>query len=355
MDLSLPPWANEPYVVALGLVAVSVVAAFALELVLRLTLGRLANRTKTDLDDKIFEALRLPIFVSVLLLGIYAAGIRVQLSQHPQFFLRGVLQTVAVFLWSRACSQVGGFALDALTAKAETTDLVQARTLPIFAMSLKVAIGAGAVYFTFLAWDIDVTAWLASAGVVGIAVGFAAKDSLANLFAGVFIVVDGPYQVGDFIVLDGSLRGMVSHIGIRSTRVLTRDDVEITVPNSVIAGGKIVNESGGPYVKQRVRVRVEAAYGCDVDQVSEVLLSCPEGVEHICESPEARIRFREFGASGLVFDLLVWSDRPDKRGRIISDLNFRVYKSFEKAGIEIPYTKQDLYIKEFPARPSLAS
>ena len=76
--------------------------------------------------------------------------------------------------------------------------------------------------------------------------GFAAKDTLANLFAGVFILADAPYKIGDFIVLDGGERGRVTKIGIRTTRILTRDDVEITIPNATIANSKIINESGGP-------------------------------------------------------------------------------------------------------------
>ena len=88
------------------------------------------------------------------------------------------------------------------------------------------------------------------------AVGFAAKDTLANLFGGIFILADAPYKVGDFVVLGSGERGEVTQVGLRSTRILTRDDVEVTVPNAMIANDTIVNESGGPWVKHRVRVRV---------------------------------------------------------------------------------------------------
>jgi len=353
MEQSLPQWANEPYVIAIGLVIVSVIAAYVVEGLLRLTLGVLAGKTKSDLDDRIVAALRMPVFMSVLMLGLYYAAMRLGLPDAAHRMTRAALETLAVLLWARALSTSGHAVLEAIVVRAKKTAVVQNRTLPIFAMSLKVAVTAGAIYFVFLAWQIDLTAWLASAGIVGIAVGFAAKDSLANLFAGVFIVVDGPYQVGDYIVLDGELRGEVSHIGVRSTRVLTRDDVEITVPNAVIAGAKIVNESGGPHIKQRLAVRVEAAYGSDVDQVHDVLLTCPAGTDNVCESPAPQVRFREFGGSGLVFELLVWSDRPATRGLVLSDLNFKVYKAFAKAGIEIPYSKHDVYIKQLPPGQAL--
>ena len=348
MPIDLPPWLAHPQIQTIALIIGSVIAGYAAEFVIRVLLMALARKTATDLDDRIIATLRAPIITSVVLCGLYLASMRLNLPKGAEFFILASLETLAIIIWSTATLTVGHTLLEATTSHAASGSIVQRRTLPIFHMSLKVAVAAGGVYLIFLVWSIDLTAWLASAGILGIAVGFAAKDSLANLFSGVFIVADGPYKVGDFIVLDGELRGEVSHIGMRSTRILTRDDVEITVPNAVIGGSKIVNESGGPYVKQRIRVAVEAAYGSDVDLVREVLLSCPEGVDDVCETPEPQVRFRKFGGSGLLFELMVWIDQPALRGRIIDKLNTRVYKRFAEANIEIPYSKHDVYIKQMP-------
>ena len=186
--------------------------------------------------------------------------------------------------------------------------------------------------------------------MLGIALGFAAKDTLANLFSGFFIVADSPYKIGDYIILESGERGQVTNVGIRSTRILTRDDVEITLPNALIANGKIINESGGPHLKQRIRIAVGAAYGSDVDRVCEVLGAVADAHEAVCRSPAARVRMRGFGASSLDFELLCWIEEPELRGRMAHDLYMKVYKAFNDAGIEIPYTKQDLYVKEFPGR-----
>jgi len=109
-----------------------------------------------------------------------------------------------------------------------------------------------------------------------------------------------------------------------------------------------VNETGGPYQKMRVRVNVSVAYGSDVERVREILLSCTEGVEHVVADPVPRVRFRSFGASGLDFELLAWIERPVHRGRVLDRLNTRVYDAFNAHGIEIPYAKQDVYVKELP-------
>jgi small-conductance mechanosensitive channel len=227
--------------------------------------------------------------------------------------------------------------------------LVRNQTLPLFEnIALLLIIGI-AVYLIFSAWHIDMTAWLASAGIIGIAVGFAAKDTLANLFSGVFILADTPYKIGDYIVLDSGERGEVTHIGIRSTRILTRDDVEVTIPNSIMGNTKILNESGGPHTKYRIRVKVGVAYGSDVDVVRRLLSEVAIAEVSICGDPEPRVRFRSLGNSSLDFELLGWIEEPSLRGRVVDALLTAIYKRFMSEGIEIPYNKQDVYIKEIPA------
>ncbi len=186
---------------------------------------------------------------------------------------------------------------------------------------------------------------MASAGILGLAISFAAKDTLANLFAGVFILADSPYKLGDFIILDSGERGAVTHIGIRSTRILTRDDVEITVPNSIMGNVKIINESGGPHEKYRIRIKVGVAYGSDVDHVQVVLLDVAQRNAKICKTPAPRARFRALGDSSLDFELLCWVEKPVLRGRVSHALNSEVYKQFLAEGIEIPFPQRDVHIK----------
>jgi small-conductance mechanosensitive channel len=149
-------------------------------------------------------------------------------------------------------------------------------------------------------------------------------------------------------VLDGQERGKVTQIGIRSTRLLTRDDIEITIPNSVIANSKIVNETGGPHAKRRVRVQVGVAYGSDIDRVREVLMDVANKAPEPMRNPEPRVRFRRFADSALDFELLVWIREPELRGRTLDALNSAVYKRFLKEGIEIAFPQRDLHVRSLP-------
>ena len=154
--------------------------------------------------------------------------------------------------------------------------------------------------------------------------------------------------MGDYINLDTGERGEVRHIGLRSTRLLTRDDVEITIPSAVIANAKIVNESGGPHLKERIRVSFSVAYGSDIDRVREVITEVGDNNPQTVKDPEPRVRFRQLGESSLDFELLCWIEEPSLRGVVNDALLTDIYKRLRAENIEIPYPKRDVYIREMP-------
>jgi len=189
-----------------------------------------------------------------------------------------------------------------------------------------------------------VHAVLASAGIAGFAVAMAAKDTLSNLFGGVAIFMDRPFRPGDYIVLDDNERGEVVQIGLRSTRILTRDNVMITIPNSIITNTRIVNQSS-PMPMFRVRLKIGVAYGSDIRQVETILLEQVRSNPLAAQNPEPRVRFREFGDSSLNFELLCWARRPQDRGRLVHGLNTGIYDAFDEVGIEIPFPQRDVHLK----------
>jgi small-conductance mechanosensitive channel len=340
----------DPRLRQLFILVATIVLAVLVRILFTTVVRAMTRRTATDVDDRIAHELRRPVVFTIVLVGVMLAHLEFEAPTHVDFIVLGVIQTIIGLLWAVAIMRVGRVVLGIVSDRVDQIRSIEPKTLPLFDMILKVMVVGGFLYVVCLAWNIPLTSWLTSAGIVGIAVGFAAKDTLSNLFSGIFIVADSPYKVGDFVVLDERIRGQVIEIGMRSTRLMTRDDIEVTVPNAVIANAQIVNETGGPHEKMRVRVKVEAAYGSDVDQVREVLMSCIEGVGHLSDTPEPRVRFREFGSSGLLFELLAWIDEPVYRGRVLDALHVNVYKAFNAAGIEIPYSKQDVYVKELPGR-----
>ncbi|MBT8143278.1 MAG: mechanosensitive ion channel family protein [Gammaproteobacteria bacterium] len=348
-----PYWevvAQYPLVGALIIAVLFLFAAWLVRAVLIRTIHRLSASTSNELDDQVVRLLSRPIFNTVFIFGLAFATIAARMPETATNITIHLLLSIIVIIWMKVAFKLSGVIFRALS-QVERFQLIDERTIPLFDLIAKLGAILIGSYILLMIWGINPAGWLASAGIVGIAVGFAARDTLANLFSGFFILADAPYTIGDYVNLDSGERGKVTHVGMRSTRLLTRDDIEITVPNAVIANAKIINESGGPYTKMRVRIAVGAAYGSDVDQVCEVLSQVALDHREVCRNPAARVRMRAFGASSLDFELLCWIDEPQDRGRIRHELYMNVYKAFDEAGIEIPYAKSDVYIKEFPARP----
>jgi MscS family membrane protein len=333
-------------------VLASVLAAKIADLLICRFLLRLTVRTNTDLDDRLIQLLHRPIFISAVLVGLYFAVKILELRPGVEHALVAVIQSLAVVVWAGAGLNFIATALTGLSRLADRVAWIEARTLPLLDNLAKIVVFGLAIYALLLAWDLDLSPWLASAGIAGIAVGFAAKDTLANLFGGLFVIMDAPYKIGDFINLDAGERGRVVKIGLRSTRLLTRDDVEITLPNAQIASSKIVNESGGPYEKTRVVIQVGVAYGSDVDRVRGVLLRAVQSVELVVRDPEPRVRFVEMGDSALIFRVQGWIDEPIMRGACIDGLNTTIYKALGQANIEIPFPQRVVHMARPPAPDS---
>jgi len=340
--------APNRYMQALIVVVVFLVAAKIVNLFITRVIRRLVGRTRGAFDDKLIDMIEQPIFLTMVFIGLSIATKLLALPEAANTVTLAMLTTIVVFIWTAFLIRLTRLLLFTISELPDRFRMVQKQTLPLFNNLATIIIVAGALYFVFIAWHIDITAWVASAGILGIAVSFAAKDTLSNLFSGVFILADAPYKIGDFIILDSGERGMVTHIGIRSTRLLTRDDVEITVPNGVMGNAKITNEAGGPYASRRIRIKVGVAYGSDIDQVRAVLMDVAENNPAVCKSPEPRVRFRSFGDSGLDIELLCWIDEPVLSGRVLDALNTAVYKRFLAEGIEIPYPKRDVYLYSRP-------
>ena len=321
------------------------ISGFIAGVVCYLTLRLAENwceKTRNSWDDRYLSILKAPMALTIVILTSLPAIH--ELPDNLVFPLESLAKTLGLVTWGYAIVSLFHFSLSTLSRSGRAS-WVNPQSLPLLNNVSALLLWSGTVYFVLMAWEVDPTAWIASAGIVGIAIGFAAKDTLANLFSGVFILADHPYRIGDYIVLDGGERGEVTMIGLRSTRIRTRSDVEVTIPNSIMGSSKIINESSGPDVRYRIALPVRVAYGSDIDKVRALLLSIPENQDGVSSSPEPRVRIRGFGESGLHVELLVWVERPALRGLVQDALNERIYKRFLENGVEIPYSTRKILLQ----------
>ncbi|MDR9429890.1 MAG: mechanosensitive ion channel family protein [Natronomonas sp.] len=214
---------------------------------------------------------------------------------------------------------------------------------PVFSNVWTLAVLVGSVGTLLWLWGIQITPLLGAAGVAGIAVGFAAKDTVANFFGGIALYFDDTYKIGDYIVLDDGTAGTVVKVGVRSTTLLTRDEVLVTVPNAALNAAKVTNESA-PQRRRRVRIPIGVAYGTDIDAFEELAVDVALSEPMVLDSPKPRGRFRSFGDSALQYELLCWVNGPTRRRRVQHELNRALYDALNAAEIEIPYPKRDVAV-----------
>ena len=336
---------ENPLILSLIIILGSIIVAKITDLVFTVIIKRITAKTRTELDDKIVVLFHKPIFYSILFVGFSMAVKTANLPDYIDFALVGIFKTITIIIWLFLISRILILSID-WASKQTNNKLLQQKTLPLFNNLGKIAIGLFGTYFIFLSWDININGILASAGVLGVVLGLAAKDTVANFFAGIFLMADSPFKEGDYILLETGERGYVKSMGLRSTRFLTRDDIEITIPNSVIASSKIVNESGGPEDIERVRITLLVAYGSEIDDVKNLLKSIALNNDNVQNEPEPRVRFREFADSGIKLQLLFWIYKPEIRGRTVDAVNTEIYKQFKENKILIAYPTMKLLMPE---------
>jgi len=191
---------------------------------------------------------------------------------------------------------------------------------------------------------INLTTLNVLAGAVGIGVGFGLQNIVSNFFSGLIIMFERPIKIGDRIVVD-NVEGTVVEIGARSTVVLSNDNINIIVPNSKFITENVVNWKYND-ASVRFKIPVGVAYGSDVRKVEKILLEVAKSEEEVLEDPPPVVRFMEFGESSLNLELRAWSTSAiDRKGRLISALNFAIYDKFREHGVEIPFPQRDLHIR----------
>lgn len=182
------------------------------------------------------------------------------------------------------------------------------------------------------------------AGALGIGLGFGLQSIANNLASGLTLIFSRALRKGDWVTV-GDTIGVIQEVGIRATRMRTRDDVEYMVPNSEFVSGKIVNWTRSSPMT-RLHVPLGVSYGADPGRVREILESVAARTPNVEQSPPPEVWFVGFGDSSLNFELLIWMNlRAVQRQQVASDLYFALFEAFKEAGIEIPFPQRDLHIR----------
>lgn len=310
-------------------------AAFLLAAAVRLTGALLARQTreKSRVGLLLVEGNR-PLYLSILIFGGLAA-FHVAFSRY-HFYAEATATTLLVVVWAQALVRIGTGLIQGGPDRPATQEFA-----PILRNLLVFFVAVAGVLLLLSVWQVNITPLLASAGVIGIVVGIAAQDTIGNFFGGLSLYLDKTYRLGDVIELESGERGTVVDMSIRSTTVLTRDNIAITVPNGKMNSTQVINESA-PVRRRRIRLDVGVAYGSDLETVEEILYSIAAEADIVIDTPPTRIRFRRFADSAIVAQMQCYIEHPALRGRAYHLLIKDIDERFRENDIKIPFPQREL-------------
>ncbi len=191
---------------------------------------------------------------------------------------------------------------------------------------------------------INLTSLAFLAGAVGVGLGFGLQNVVSNFISGLIILAERPIAIGDRIQM-GDVTGRVARMSLRSTTIVTNDNISIIVPNSDFITNPVTNWSHGD-PKVQFRLPIGVAYGSDLDKMQRVLLKAARENPHVLQQPEPCVYFVGFGDSSLDFELGVWTaEMVHAPRRFRSHLFFAVERELRNAGIEIPFPQRDLHLR----------
>ncbi len=311
-------------------------------------LKEILKRTSIESDEEFLEVVRPQINWLVLTIALQfslarltflSSGLRVLLNQ---VFFVAYLTIIAIFLW-----KVVGFGTEALLRRGRTEEDVQ-RLRPIYMVVTRIAeatllVAYGSIMLSY--FGIDITAFAAALGIGGLAISLAAQDTLADAIAGFLILLDQPFRVGDRIEISGlGTWGDVVEIGTRSTRIRTRDNRLVIVPNSAIAKDQVVNYS---YPDPRYRVQIELGidYDSDLKLARQTAIEAVRHVEGVLPDKPVDALFVDFGDNTIIFRIRWWIDSYIDTRRMFDKVNEALLNGFNEANIIMPNIAYDLNLK----------
>ena len=197
---------------------------------------------------------------------------------------------------------------------------------------------------------IPILAMLTGVSIVGLAIGFAAQETLANFIAGIVIFMDRPFQVGHWVEVDGTF-GQVQRVSFRSTRLLTGDGETVILPNTMMLNQKLINST--PHPVQRVRVPIGIAYKESIDDARAALLGTVAGDDRISQEPAPMVVVTGCGASSVDLELRFWITDESIEKLIALQYIEKAKKALDAAGIQIPYPHLQVFLEETPALRAL--
>ena len=305
------------------------------------------KHTETELDDKIVEAVKRPIYYIILLSGAYFAISNLPLPPRLKTIGDGIVYAlgvgIGVMMLYRAVNVFLEWYTHNVTKK--TDSQLEKEFLPLIEKLVFIFIFITGLIIVLKHFDYDILSLVTALGVSSLAIGLAAKDTLANMISGFTLMLDRPFRVGDRVQLSFGEIGDVAEIGLRCTKIKMPDSNILIVPNTELVNTKVINQCY-PDKTMRGRIKVGISYSSDVDKAKAIMLDVALSHNQVLKNPASQVLFTEFGESAMIIQMFYWIKDCYDLFAVQDEINTRIKKRFDQEGIEIPYLLRTGYVKE---------
>lgn len=309
---------------------------------------RITKKTKTTLDNQILEASRFPVYMLAIVLALNTSLGRLDFLPEDWsswvadgFF---VLYFLVGFIFSwRLVIHIFKWLEDEVALKTEAS--LNEQLFPFFQRIVLILVSAIAIITILSHFEVNITAMVTTLGIGSLAVALAAQNALEDTISGFLIMIDRPYRIGDRIeLLDLDTWGDVVDIGLRSTRIRTRDNRMVVVPNSQIGKSLVVNYAY-PNDQYRLEIHVGISYDSDVEKVRDVMVNAVQGVEGVLQDRPVEALLLEFGDSALIFRVRWWLESYVDTRKMFDRVNTAIFYALKDENIQLPYPQLNVHLE----------
>lgn len=339
-------WAKEVLVALLILVLFLAMSSIMVKLLNKW--GRqLTSFTATDLDDRLLN--RVMPYVSRLfaVTGVYLSIRSLPLHEKLIVVVSGIIYVILVVI---VCSLIYRIIDELmqwyLSSQQDSAASVMSRQMmPVAEKIVSLFLMGAALIVILKHFNYDIFSLVTALGIGSLAIGMAAKDTLAHMISGFTIMLDRPFRIGDRIQLVGGQVGDVADIGLRSTKIKTLDNQLLIIPNSDLCNTMLTNQAF-PNSRAKGRINIGVAYGSDVDLVKSLLVATAAEVGDVLEDPAPEAFFVSFGDSALNMALFFWVEEYGNLFAVTDKINSLIIKRFNENSVEIPFPTRTVLIEK---------
>lgn len=351
-EMPLPDWLDN----AFGHFFISsflwIIAALLSLFVLKYVLPRLSRKTSTTLDDQILKVVGTPLFILVCIYGFIESLKFLELSSDVIIRIKSFYSFATYLISMYVCFKLLHIFLELLGEKwvKKKSYQIKGMLIPLFD---KIGKAILSIVFLMLILDffgIDISFLLAGAGLMGLVIAFAAQDTLANFFAGIFLIIEPKFNKNETIMMNDDVF-VVKKIGLRTTQLYSiTQHIDMIVPNQILASSNIVNLTQ-PDRYIRLKLKIPVSYDTNIDKLEEVMERIAQKHPDILTDEDGKkplFCLDTYGASSLDFIYFFWIRNLENRFVIKHDVLKTIFNEFKVEDIEIPFDQRVLHLRDDP-------